>query len=67
LLICQLSAQKVTRCVSLLVVTAQALPLTVPLSTALFAGAVHEMVGAAFAASGIAPHAATTAMAIGVL
>ena len=67
LLICQLFAENVTRSVSLLALTAHAPPVTLPLSTAPFPGVVHETVGAACAASGMAPQAASAARAIGVL
>ncbi|HET7365231.1 MAG TPA: hypothetical protein VFJ70_16810 [Burkholderiales bacterium] len=52
---------------SVLVFTAHALPLSVPFSVAPLSGAAHEMVGAACAASGIAPHTASAASAIGDL
>ncbi|TMG80039.1 MAG: hypothetical protein E6H77_03660 [Betaproteobacteria bacterium] len=51
---------------SLLVVAPQALPLSVPLSVAPFAGADQDTVGAACATSGMAPQSANAA-AIGVL
>src|SRR5689334_9265545 len=50
-----------------LVVAAQADPLTVPLSVAPLCGEVQDTVGAACAASGIAPQSASAARAIGDL
>jgi hypothetical protein len=66
-LICQSFAQKETMVVSRLVLTAHALPLTVPFSVAPFCGAAQLIVGAACAPSGMAPHSASAASAIGDL
>jgi hypothetical protein len=54
----------VARGIRALALTAYAASLTRPLSTAPFAGEAQEMEGAACAASGNAPHAASAARAI---